>query len=257
MTGEQDCQASGDRIYSRMALLSAAVAGVVAIVVILAGPAHKAGLVDYRLAINALIFGAFGSLAAAVLAAVGMFFARPGRRKRGMVLSGAALGVSAAVAVTLFVMASNATKVPPIHDITTDIVDPPAFEVVVGLRAPGDNSADYAGIDTVGRHQADAYPDLQTLYLMEPVESVFKRAEKTARTMGWEIVASEPERGRIEATATTFWFGFKDDVVIRIEKAQAGATALDVRSASRVGISDIGANAARIRAFLKKITDYS
>ncbi|RMF09225.1 MAG: DUF1499 domain-containing protein [Alphaproteobacteria bacterium] len=255
MTDHQNTGEETERSYSRMALLSALVAGLVAMVVILAGPAHGFGLVDHRVAINALIFGAFASLAAAVLAAFGLYFARPARGKKGMLVAGGALGVSLTITITLFTMGSNASRVPAIHDITTDIVDPPAFEAVIELRAPGDNDPAYAGIDAVGRYQVDAYPDLQTLYLMEPLAAVFDRAERAARAMGWKIVAVDRERGRIEAVATTFWFGFKDDVVIRVEPAEGGATALDVRSASRVGVSDLGTNAARIRAFLEKMTD--
>ncbi len=257
MTDQDQETASSTPEYSRVAVLSAAVAGAIALIVVLSGPAHRFGLIGYRTAINALIFGAFASMGAAALAFGGMFFARPSRHKRGMALAGAALAVSLAISVTLFVMGSNAAKVPAIHDITTDIVDPPAFHAVVGLRAPGDNSTDYAGINKVGRYQAEAYPDLETVYLMEPVKAVFDRALAAARALGWKIDDIDRGHGRIEATATTFWFGFKDDVVIRVVKAEAGATALDVRSASRVGVSDIGTNAARVRAFLKKMHDLS
>ncbi len=80
----------------------------------------------------------------------------------------------------------------------------------------------------------------------------FRRAEEIARGMGWEIVASVPREGRIEATDTTFWYGFKDDIVIRIEP-EASASRIDVRSVSRVGKSDVGKNAARIRAFMARL----
>jgi uncharacterized protein (DUF1499 family) len=72
--------------------------------------------------------------------------------------------------------------------------------------------------------------------------------------MGWAIAAQVPDEGRIEATATTFWFGFKDDVVIRL-RPEAGGTRVDVRSESRVGGSDVGANAARIRAYSRKLRE--
>ena len=70
--------------------------------------------------------------------------------------------------------------------------------------------------------------------------------------MGWEIVASDPAQGRIEATATTFWFGFKDDIVVRLA-AEGTGSRVDVRSLSRIGSSDVGANAQRIRAYLEKV----
>ena len=67
--------------------------------------------------------------------------------------------------------------------------------------------------------------------------------------MGWDLVASDPASGRIEATDTTFWFGFKDDIVIRVAAAPGGSR-VDIRSLSRVGVSDVGTNAARIRKYL-------
>jgi uncharacterized protein (DUF1499 family) len=70
--------------------------------------------------------------------------------------------------------------------------------------------------------------------------------------MGWEIVAADPATGRIEATATTFWYGFKDDVVVRVGAGNGGSV-IDVRSKSRVGRSDLGANASRIRTYLEAL----
>ena len=75
--------------------------------------------------------------------------------------------------------------------------------------------------------------------------------------MGWQIVDANREEGRIEATATTRWFGFKDDIVIRIVPTAAQGSRLDIRSVSRVGKSDAGTNACRIRAFRKKLTEMS
>ncbi len=84
-------------------------------------------------------------------------------------------------------------------------------------------------------------------------EAAFEHALETARAMGWEIVASDARAGRIEATATTFWYGFKDDVVIRVRPMATGSR-VDLRSVSRVGQSDLGKNAARIRAFSERFT---
>ena len=85
-----------------------------------------------------------------------------------------------------------------------------------------------------------------------PPARTFDLADRAARKMGWDIVALVPEQGRIEATASTLLFGFKDDVVIRITP-EAGGSRVDMRSVSRVGGSDIGANARRIRAFMKEL----
>jgi uncharacterized protein (DUF1499 family) len=86
----------------------------------------------------------------------------------------------------------------------------------------------------------------------EPPARAFDRALDAARGLGWEIVGVEPAEGRIEATDTTFWFGFKDDVVVRI-RPEGSRSRIDVRSLSRVGRSDVGANARRIRRFVERL----
>jgi uncharacterized protein (DUF1499 family) len=78
---------------------------------------------------------------------------------------------------------------------------------------------------------------------------VFERALAAVEALDWELVAAVPAEGRIEATDTTFWFRFKDDVVIRIRPAGASGAVIDARSLSRVGGGDAGTNARRLRAF--------
>lgn len=141
-----------------------------------------------------------------------------------------------------------ASQVPPIHDITTDINNPPAFVAVAPLRADAPNPVEYAGEETAAL-QREAYPDIRTMAYPVEVDEVFAEALAVAENMGWEVVAVEEAEGRIEATATTRWFRFKDDVVIRVQPGTGGMTLVDMRSKSRVGRSDIGVNAARIRAF--------
>ena len=111
---------------------------------------------------------------------------------------------------------------------------------------------EYGGV-AVAAQQLKAYPDLKTLLLGMPMEKAFRAALETAREMGWQIVAQVPAEGRIEATDTSFWYGFKDDVVIRIYPA-GDRSLVDIRSVSRVGVSDVGVNAKRIRGFLAKIS---
>jgi uncharacterized protein (DUF1499 family) len=140
---------------------------------------------------------------------------------------------------------------PPIHDITTDTVNPPQFKAILPLRADAPNPPDYAGIATASQQLA-AYPDLVTLTINKPANAVFKTAEQVVRELGWMIIDTDPTTGRIEATDTTTWFRFKDDVVIRLTP-HGTSTAIDVRSKSRVGKSDLGANAHRIHAFLDQL----
>ena len=149
----------------------------------------------------------------------------------------------------------NARQLPVIHDLTTDTVQPPQFVAILPLRKDAPNPADYGGPE-IAEQQKRAYPDLRTEVLDLPFGRAFDRALASARASGWRIVAAEPEQGRIEATDTTFWFGFTDDIVIRM--ASAGErTLLDIRSVSRVGKSDVGANARRIRSYLKRLRSAS
>lgn len=143
----------------------------------------------------------------------------------------------------------KAQSYPRIHDISTDVGNPPKFVAVAPLR-PG--RIEHGGA-AVAALQQRAYPDLKTLVLLVPKDQAFRSALETAREMGWQIVAAVPAEGRIEATGTTFWFGFKDDIVIRITPA-ADHSLLDIRSASRVGVSDVGTNAKRIRRYLEKVS---
>jgi uncharacterized protein (DUF1499 family) len=145
----------------------------------------------------------------------------------------------------------RARALPPIHDVTTDPADPPAFVAVAARRAQSPNGVAYGG-DSVAALQRRGYPELGPVQLALPPAAAFDRALAAARAMGWEVAAADAASGRIEATATTRWFGFKDDVVVRLRAAGAG-TRVDVRSASRVGLSDVGANADRIRAYLGRL----
>jgi uncharacterized protein (DUF1499 family) len=139
----------------------------------------------------------------------------------------------------------------PIHDISTDTLNPPEFIAVAKLRGPDDNPVEYSGAATAAL-QATAYPEIETIVLLDPRSFVFETALEVATDMGWEIVASDIETGRIEATATTPFVGFKDDVVIRVQ-AKSAETHVDVRSKSRFGKGDMGANAKRILAYKDRL----
>ena len=124
---------------------------------------------------------------------------------------------------------------PAIHDITTDPDNPPAFVAILPLRTGAANPPEYGG-GVVAAQQRRAYPDIQPLTLRVRKDEAFDRALAAVRALGWDVVADDRQSGRIEAVDTTFWFGFKDDVVIRIAEAPAnGGTRVDVRSKSRVG----------------------
>lgn len=134
-----------------------------------------------------------------------------------------------------------------IHDITTDTQDPPTFTMAAQQRGPGSNPLE---IDqTVIAQQQQAYPDLRTLPSPLPLDEAYSLALQVATDLDWEIYHQDRSAGVIEAVDTTRIMAFKDDVVIRLRSNPQGGTLLDLRSVSRVGEGDIGANAKRIRTF--------
>jgi uncharacterized protein (DUF1499 family) len=145
----------------------------------------------------------------------------------------------------------QARKIPSINDITTDMTNPPEFRAIAPLRAHSPVPATYPG-EATAKQQAAGYPDIRPAIVAMAPPVAFDTALANARQMGWDIVASDSAAGRIEATATTPWFGFKDDVVVRVTPADKGSR-IDVRSVSRVGKGDLGANARRIRDYLAKL----
>jgi uncharacterized protein (DUF1499 family) len=142
------------------------------------------------------------------------------------------------------------TTVPAIHDISTDTDDPPTFSAVLAARA-GEraNSFDDRG-PQLAQLQKAAYPDLAPVISRLPVTRAFNEALHVAESMpGWTIVASDVNAGRIEASQQSRWFRFTDDIAIRVVGNEAGSR-IDMRSASRLGRSDYGVNAERIRAYM-------
>ena len=186
------------------------------------GPGARLGLWDWRLGLGLLRYAAYLGIAAAAVSLVGLLI--PRTRGKTLVLA-LVLGLASLAPPLAF--QRQARAVPPINDISTDAQN---------------------------KVQKDAYPDIQPIVLADPKEKAFERAVAAAQAMGWEIVARDPAAGRIEAVDTTLWFGFKDDVVVRVAAAPAGGSRIDVRSRSRVGRGDAGTNARRIRAFRERLS---
>ena len=160
-----------------------------------------------------------------------------------------AIGVAAAYTpLTWFLRAQQA---PELNDITTDTNSPPPLVVTLQLRRGASNPATYPGANAAVLQRA-AYPDIVPVILPEPPAEAFKKVDAAAMAMGWDVVARAPAEGRIEAVATSAWFGFRDDIVIRIRPDGAGSK-VDIRSKSRDGESDLGVNARRIREFIAKL----
>lgn len=228
------------------------IAGIVAVLaMLLPGPLYRFGLLGLKAAFSGVTFGFGLGVLAALLGLIALLLAFFGRPRRYLVRSLSVIVLGAIAFVPPLMFMQKAKSVPPIHDISTDTANPPLFQTLLAQRASAPNSAVYGG-NEVATQQHAAYPDVQPLQFNATPTDTFKAALSVARSMGWIIAAQAPEDGRIEATATTLWFGFKDDVVIRVRPDNAG-TRVDIRSESRVGGSDVGANAARIRQFSGKL----
>lgn len=168
---------------------------------------------------------------------------------RGKLLAGLVL----AVGLVGFLASRPAANgdVPAIHDITTDLANPPQFEAIK-LRA--DNLAGVGTVENWRKLHAGSYSDIRSIEIPRPVAAVTADAARLAQEQGWELVKSDPARGHVEATASVSYIRFNDDVVLRITPTADGkGSKVDMRSVSRVGISDMGVNAKRIRAFLKSL----
>lgn len=226
--------------------------GILAVLmVLLAGPGSRFGVWHFRTGFTMMGWGSYVAMAAAVAAVLGVVQARRQRAGAGMAAVALLLALVAFLPPWLF--RRTARSVPPIHDITTDTRNPPAFVAVVPLRADASNPVGYEG-EEVARQQAEAYPDIRPLMLAMTPDSAFGAARRAAEEMGWEIVDVNRAEGRIEASHVTPWWGFVDDVVIRVSPS-GGIARVDVRSKSRVGKSDVGANAARVRAYLERLRE--
>ena len=201
---------------------------------------------------------ALGALAGILLCAALVAWAawrlsgRPGARRRvegrRRAATWLALALAAPAVINALALLGDAGR-PGIHNISTDRSDPPAFEAALERRGPGSNPLAYTGADAAA--QLAGYPDLDGLGSALSPTAAYRRARETALELGWEIYHESPDAGLFEATDQTFWFGFKDDVVVRVRAAEGGSR-IDLRSVSRVGQGDLGANARRIAAFLER-----
>jgi uncharacterized protein (DUF1499 family) len=225
-------------VWLRWLALVAALAALVLLA--LSGPLVRFDFWSYRLGLGAFRWSAYVAIAAALLAVLAL--AIPGARARGIGAPIIALVLGLAVLYVPLEFQRQARSVPPINDISTDTVNPPRY-MTTERRYPGPEFA---------RQQRAAYPDIAPLMLALPPAQAFAKALAAAEAMGWEVVGRDAASGTIEAVDTTRWFGFKDDIAIRVGAEGAGSR-IDVRSKSRLGRNDLGTNARRIRAYLQQL----
>ena len=218
------------------------------LLVALPGPLYKYGVVDLGTAFTGFKFGVFAGIATLILLVLQILFKRKTVTLGSTIM--ALLLSTIAIAIPLS-MLNKGKSVPPIHDISTDLVNPPEFVAIAPLRADAPNPVEYAGVE-VATQQRAAYPELQTLNYTQSKSELVEATKQVIDNLGWQLVNIDADQGIIEATDRTMWFGFKDDVIVRITD-NGSERLVDIRSKSRVGGSDLGKNAERIHGFIEEL----
>lgn len=238
-------------IWARRLALFSVVATLMAIVIVRAGVIEALpGMVTLA---GALIFAAL-----AILLALGSFVTIWRQGLRGLGYAVIAIFIGGGLLAYPAYLGYKAYKLPPIYDITTDPLDPPAFDAVRRLRTRTTNPAQYAGL-YAAEQQREAYPDVKPLDLSVPPKMAYDHALALVNKRRWLVLdAREPQAkrrdGRIEAVARSPIMGFREDLVIRIRGTEEDSH-VDMRSSSRYGFHDLGSNASRITAFLTSLED--
>jgi uncharacterized protein (DUF1499 family) len=240
------------RLVDHIALAGLALALFAGLSAALSGLGTRWGWWYFTTGFMILRWSAVAGLISAIVSLMGGILSGRGIRRAGVFIALAGLLIGVVIAAIPWSWMRTAQQVPRIHDITTDMDNPPRLVSIMPLRKDAPNPPEYGG-SGIAVQQRAAYPDIKPLVLPIPVTAAFERALRTARDMGWTIVDASSNDGRIEAMDRTFWFGFTDDIVVRITPLP-GSSKIDVRSVSRVGLSDIGTNAKRIRVFLGRIS---
>lgn len=220
------------------------------------------GAWDFRTGFTILRYAFFAAIAGGLLAIVALVMSQrarvPGLRTRNVL----ALAVALLFVGYLGMQIRTARTVPAIHDVATDLEDLPQFRALQVREdnlehVPDMDRPDLKALEPEERWKAihrEAYGDLKPIRVPWSVEETVGKAQALADKRGWQIAHVDPPRGTLEATETTRFFRFKDDVVVRARKAPDGkGTLVDMRSISRVGGSDVGVNAKRVREFLKDL----
>lgn len=200
----------------------------------------------FRIFLYAVQFGLVLAGLGLMLTVIAVYLRAVSAWKRGLIM--AVLGLLPLASI-LAALGPDRFASPMIHDVTTDMDDPPEFDKTYELRLPEENSLEYGGAEIAGQ-QKTAWPELGPILTNKNPEQAFKRAVETVMKLEWELINADFDAGIIEAYDTTRLFGFVDDVVIRIRPHDTGSR-VDIRSVSRVGLGDAGKNAARIQEFIR------
>jgi len=248
----QETSGPQSKSYSGVAVGTFILTLIVAFLFIFSGYGYQYDIWELGTAFSVLRNSAYAMFGIILLNLLALYLTRPSSGRRGLIASILGLALTLSVLGTAIYWQNEARSWPAIHDITTDTKNPPQFNEIVPLRADAPNPPEYLGGETTSMQKA-AYPDITTLELDEETGKVFEEAVNLVEARGWELVSADRDSLVIEATETLAWFGFKDDVVIRIRQSDQNSTYLDMRSKSRIGRSDLGLNAWRIRQFLQDL----
>jgi uncharacterized protein (DUF1499 family) len=242
---------------SRLAIWARRMAGFAFAASFLAVIIVRSGLLEIQPAL-ATFGGALAIAVVALLLALAAFVVIWLEGLAGMGAALAAMLISLALMAYPAYLGLKAYRLPWIYDITTDPIDPPRYEALARVRPRDANPIAYAGL-YAAEQQRTAYPDIGPLSVGATPQAAYDAAFAVVTKRKWRIVeARAPQAGRrdgrIEAVARTAIMGFRDDVVVRV-RADGDGTRIDVRSSSRYGTFDFGANASRIRSLLDDIED--
>src|SRR3954447_2304743 len=236
--------------WARRLAVFAAVAAIVSIIIV------RFGFLEVRPAL-ATFFGALACAGASILVGLAAFVAIWQNGSRGMSRILLAMLIDIAILAYPAYLGLQYRKLPHIHDITTDAIDPPRFEALARLRAgDGANTAVYAGLYSAELQRA-TWPDIEPVDLDVPVQRAYELALQLVSRRKWLVIDARPPQpprriGRIEAVARTPVMGFREDVSIRVAPDGEGSR-VDIRSASRYFESDLGSNAARVSKLIEDI----
>ncbi|MFK5913722.1 MAG: DUF1499 domain-containing protein [Woeseiaceae bacterium] len=229
---------------SKVALLGLTLAVVAVVTIAISVVGYRSGWWRHPQSFSLFGWATYAAIAALIVSAYGIFKTRIQNQQGGFLVAITALVLSLPIISATLMFEYSANAYPKINDISTDTLDPPSFwDVEEPMEYPGDSVAEL---------QKAAYPDIVSLTLPITSEQAFEHALAIITDKGWEIVAKVPDEGRIEAVVSSLLYGFKDEIVVRIVSADDGVI-VDVRSRSRIGRIDRGANAKRIRNYLKDL----
>jgi uncharacterized protein (DUF1499 family) len=214
---------------------------------LIAGSRHD--LVSYPVAFAWLRYLAEAGIAVFVVAIAAYVLGARRRDSRTKLYAGAAAVLVAVLTTTMALNEAVLPEGPFMNDITTDLEDPPKFDAVIPLRPARSNTVEYGGPE-MAANQRRVHPEVQPILSTLTPTAAFARALAVAEDMGWNVVARDPATGIFEAVDTTPFFRFKDDIVVRVRPREGGSR-VDLRSHSRIGLTDLGKNAKRIMEFTR------